>query len=138
MTIAHMNTTNSGAKQRPLDTLEMVAGLELTQNTGYDNGDGIVPQMGSLTPDVFDGRVVHRVRKDNSGLNVTIFQLNAGDIDTNFWSKIIFRGAGSWSDFEVLSSSGIFIDNNGSAAWNGLDDAGAFINTFTYQLEWFK
>jgi hypothetical protein len=78
------------------------------------------------------------VRRDNSGLNVTIFQQNAGDIDINFWRKIIFSGQGSWDGFEVLSSSGIFIDNNGAAGWNGLDDAGAFINTFTYELEWFK
>ena len=139
MPVGKFTLTNSARVRTPGDILVMVAGLTQTQNTGYDNGDGTVNQMGSLTPDVFDGVVIHRVRKDNSGLNVTMFQTNPGDLGSDFWTSILFTGAGSWNDFEVFSAdTGSFADNNGSASWNGLPDAGAFINTFTYNLEWFK
>lgn len=135
MSIAHFGATGVS---RAGELFTMVSGLELTQNTGYDNGDGTVPVMGSLTPAIYRGRAVHRVRKDNSGLNVTLFQTNAGDIDADFWSSIFFTGPGGWNNFEVFASSRSgFADNSGSASWNGLDDAGAFINGQTYFLEWF-
>ena len=117
---------------------DMVAGLTQTQNTGYDNGDGTVNQIGSITPTTFEGRAIHRVRRDNSGLNVTIFQTNSGDVPVDFWEKITFTGPGAWDNFTVFSADGNFADNNGSASWNAMPDPGAFINGLSYVLEWFK
>ena len=116
--------------------LTMVSGLELTQNTGYDNGDGTVPQMGSLTPDIFNGVVVHRVRRDLSGLNVTLFQNFPGNLPQDFWTSITFSGS-NYEGFQIFSADAAFLDNVGSAAWINMPDNGAFINGFTYELEWF-
>ena len=119
------------------DEFEMVAGLTQTQNTGFDNGDGTVNQIGSIDPSNFDGRAIHRVRRDNSGLNVTLFQASSGDIDRTFWTSILFSGPGVWDGFEVFQADANVADNNGSFSWNGMPDPGAFINGLTYQLEWF-
>ena len=116
----------------------MVAGLTQTQNTGYDNGDGTVNQIGSIDPATFQGRAIHRVRRDNSGLNVTLFQVNAGDLNATFWRSILFSGPGVWDGFEVFAADASFASNTGAASWNGMPDPGAFINGLTYQLGWFK
>lgn len=135
MTIHLFNTTKVVLKTG--DLFDMVAGLTQTQNTGYDNGDGFVNQIGSIDPADFLGQNIHRVRKDNSGLNVTLFQTNPGDLGVDFWSRILFTGPGSWNNFEVFAADASFADNSGAASWNGMPDAGAFINGFSYVLEWF-
>ena len=113
-------------------TYDMVAGLTQTQNTGFDNGDGTVNQIGSILPTTFGGRAIHRVRRDNSGLTVTLFQQNSGDVPVDFWTSILFTGPGAWNNVTVLASSANFLDNNGSAAWINIPDPGAFINGLSY------
>ena len=129
---------NASHSLRQGDAFEMVAGLTQTQNTGFDNGDGVVNQIGSILPVNYKGQNIHRVRRDNSGLNVTLFQTSAGDLGATFWKSILFAGPGVWDGFEVFAADGSFADNNGSASWNGMPDPGAFINGGTYQLEWFE
>ena len=132
MTVSMHNASNQGGGE----VFEMVAGLTQTQNTGYDNGDGTVNQIGSIDPADFRGQDIHRVRRDNSGLNVTLFQTSSGDLGANYWKSILFAGPGVWDGFEVFAADASFADNTGAASWNAMPDPGAFINGLTYELTW--
>ena len=119
------------------DLFDMVAGVD-GQTSGWNDGQGVVNLIGSITPADFKGREIFHLHKDNSGLQTTIFQQNAGDIDQFFWSSMIINGVG-WNNFEVFSSSRAGIaDNNGSFTWTGMDDSGSFFNGQSYSIEWFR
>ena len=117
---------------------EMVAGLAQTQNTGYDTGAQFDDPIGTLTPLFFQGFEIQKCRRNNAGFDIVIHQPFPGDVGgQNAWSKIVFAGPGAWNDFEVFSADASFADNVNFASWTAMPDAGAFINTLTYQLEWF-
>ena len=116
----------------------MVAGLTQTQNTGFDIGDQTVNQIGTLDPADYLGREVHRIRRDNSGLNITIFQQDQFELEQDFWTKVTFTAnpLDPWNGIVGFSADASFASNTGRASWNGIVDPGAFINGQTYQVLW--
>ena len=116
------------------ELFSMVAGVD-GQTSGFNDGLLTVNQIGTMTPGDFRTREIFHLHKDNAGIQITMFQQNAGDLDINFWDSITFNGIG-YGDFTILATEGLFLDNTGRATWAALPDSGSFFNGQTYSLLW--
>ena len=117
--------------------LIMIAGDFEFATTGYNDGSGFVDQIGTLTPNEYTGREIFHLHRDNSGLQTTIFQQNAGDIDQFYWTRMVINGP-LWNNFEMLASSRAGIaDNNGGFTWSGMNPTpGRFVEDASYTVDW--